>query len=122
MVSLREWHEKACLLSVGKLTAGHGIGGRNQQFALACARRIAETGQRVTVLSAGSDGIDGNSGAAGAVSDETTLARAQALGLDVDLALGEFDSNRVFRELGDTIVTGPSGNNVRDLRMLLSCG
>lgn len=122
--ALRKEHGKVCLLSAGeisvKVNGKQGTGGRNQHFVLACARRIAETGQRVTVLSAGTDGIDGNSNAAGAVADETTMKRAEVLGLDVDAALVHFDSSEVLSKLGDALITGPSGNNVRDLRLLLS--
>ena len=72
------------------------------------------------MLSAGTDGIDGDSPAAGAVVDGGTIARAQALNLDPQRALAKFDSIPLFEALGDTIMTGPTGNNVRDLRVLLS--
>jgi len=120
---LRKEHGRVCLLSAGeisvKVDGKQGTGGRNQHFVLACARGVAKSGQRVTVLSAGTDGIDGNSDAAGAVADETTIMRTEVLGLDVNAALAHFDSNKVFHRLGDALVTGPSGNNVRDLRILL---
>ena len=74
----------------------------------------------MSVLSAGSDGIDGNSTAAGAISDGTTLERAKARGLDVEAQLSSFDAYPVFEALGDAIVTGPTGNNLRDLRILLA--
>jgi hydroxypyruvate reductase len=73
-----------------------------------------------TVLSGGSDGIDGNSPAAGAVCDETTAARAASKGLDIIAGLEQFDSFPIFRALDDTIIAGPTGNNLRDLRILLS--
>jgi hydroxypyruvate reductase len=95
-----------------------GVGGRNQQFALYCARKIA--GENITVLSAGSDGIDGNSPAAGAIVDGTTLERAKARGLDVNVHLKSFNAHPLFEALGDAITTGPTGNNLRDLRILLS--
>jgi hydroxypyruvate reductase len=94
------------------------VGGRNQQFALACAKKIR--GENVTVLSAGTDGIDGNSPAAGAVVDGTTVERAKARGLDVAPALARFDAYPFFEALGDAVVTGPTGNNLRDLRILLA--
>jgi hydroxypyruvate reductase len=72
------------------------------------------------VLSAGTDGIDGDSPAAGAVVDGGTMARAQKLNLDPQRALAKFDSFPLFEALGDTIMTGPTGNNVRDLRVLLA--
>lgn len=118
---LRKESERVCLISGGevtvKVTSG-GIGGRNQQFALACAGKIA--GENITVLSAGTDGVDGNSPAAGAVVDGTTVERAQSKGLDIRAALETFDAYLLFKALGDAIETGPTGNNVRDLRILLA--
>jgi glycerate 2-kinase len=95
-----------------------GVGGRNQQFALACAERIA--GENITVLSAGTDGVDGNSPAAGAVADGETLARASAMGMEVGDFLGRSDAFGFFSRLRDAVVTGPTGNNLRDLRILLA--
>lgn len=119
---LRERSEPVCLVSGGevtvKVTGKPGVGGRNQQFALYCAEKIA--GQRVTVLSAGTDGIDGNSNAAGAVVDGTTAQRASEQGLDLSAALSNFDAFPLLHKLGDTIMTGPTGNNVRDVRILLA--
>lgn len=97
-----------------------GIGGRNQQFALACARRIR--GRAITVLSAGTDGIDGSSPAAGAIVDGTTMARARRAGLDVHDALRRCDAFPLLQALGDAVVTGPTGTNVRDLRLLVANG
>ena len=98
--------------------ANGGTGGRNQQFALACAEEIA--GENITVLSAGTDGVDGNSSAAGAIVDGTTFERARARGLDARAALDKFDAFPFFDALGDAIETGPTGNNLRDLRILLA--
>ena len=113
---------RVCLISGGevtvKVTGEGGIGGRNQQFALACASKIA--GENIAVLSAGTDGIDGNSPAAGAVVDGTTVARAEALGLDVVRRSASFDAYPLFQALEDDVTTGPTGNNVRDLRILLA--
>ena len=95
-----------------------GRGGRNQQFALYCAQKIA--GENIAVLSAGTDGIDGNSPATGAVTDGTTLERARAEGLDAAAALARFDAFPFLETLDDAIVTGPTGNNLRDLRVLLA--
>ena len=124
MATLQRTYPKVCLLSVGEISVKveqcQGIGGRNQHFVLECAARIAKSGQRVTILSAGSDGIDGNSPAAGGIADHTTMARAKALGMDLSSALTRFDSHTLLEALGDTLVTGPSGNNVRDLRMFLA--
>ena len=121
---LRRHHPRVCLLSAGELsveiTGEPGTGGRNQQFVLECAHLLSERNLTATVLSAGSDGADGNSTAAGAVCDRTTMARATSLGIDIAGALKRFDSAPVFAALGDSVVTGPTGNNVRDLRILLS--
>jgi glycerate 2-kinase len=121
---LRREHPKLCLLSGGEVTVRlgreHGAGGRNQQFALACALALAGPASPLVVLSAGSDGIDGTSNAAGAIADETTAARARALGIDAASALARFDAYPLFAALGDTLVTGPTHNNLRDLRILLS--
>ncbi len=119
---LRRGVSRACLVSGGEVTvqvgAGSGVGGRNQQFALYCAQQIA--GENITVLSAGTDGIDGNSQAAGAVVDGTTVARARLHGFDVATALAQFDAFPLLDAIGDAIITGPTGNNVRDLRILLA--
>lgn len=118
---LRNQFSPACLISGGEVTVkvtNAGTGGRNQQFALACAEKIA--GENVTVLSAGTDGIDGNSPAAGAVVDGSTVARARERGLDPHAALEKFDAYPFFKALGDAIETGPTGNNLRDLRILLA--
>src|SRR2546425_654275 len=118
---LRKKSERVCLISGGEVTVkvtNGGVGGRNQQFVLACSQKIA--GQNITVLSAGTDGIDGNSPAAGAVVDGTTLERAKARGLDAEAHLTSFNAHPFFEALGDAIVTGPTGNNLRDLRILLA--
>jgi glycerate 2-kinase len=118
---LRKQMSPVCLISGGEVTVkvtNGGVGGRNQQFALACAEKIA--GENITVFSAGTDGVDGNSGAAGAVVDGTTVERARGRGLDVRVALDKFDAYPLFSALGDAIETGPTGNNLRDLRILLA--
>jgi glycerate 2-kinase len=118
---VRRQFSPVCLISGGEVTvkvANGGVGGRNQQFALACAEKIA--GENITVLSAGTDGIDGNSHAAGAVVDGTTLERAGNLRLDARAALEKFDAYPFFKALGDAIEIGPTGNNLRDLRILLA--
>jgi hydroxypyruvate reductase len=121
---LRQQYPKVCLLSAGEISVQippkHGAGGRNQHFTLECARLLSERKLHATVFSGGSDGVDGNSPAAGAVCDQTTVARANAQGMNVVAGLEQFDSFTVFRALGDAIITGPTGNNVRDLRILLS--
>jgi hydroxypyruvate reductase len=97
---------------------GNGIGGRNAAFVLSCVEKIA--GKNVAVLSAGTDGIDGNSPAAGAVADGETLARAHAIGLDPRDALQRSDAYTFFQRLDDALITGPTGNNLRDLRVLIA--
>jgi glycerate 2-kinase len=118
---LRKQFSPVCLISGGEVTVkvtNGGVGGRNQQFALSCSEKIA--GEKITVLSAGTDGVDGNSPAAGAIADGTTLERARRSGLDARAALAEFDAYPFFKVLGDAIETGPTGNNLRDLRILLA--
>jgi hydroxypyruvate reductase len=117
---LRKSVSRVCLISGGEVTVSvrdGGTGGRNQQFALACAEKIA--GEDITVLSAGTDGIDGNSPAAGAVVDGTTVERAGGQGT-VRQTLASFNAYPLFDGLGDAVVTGPTGNNLRDLRILLA--
>jgi glycerate 2-kinase len=117
---LRKSVSRVCLISGGEVTVNvhnGGTGGRNQQFALACAEKIVD--EMITVLSAGTDGIDGNSPAAGAVVDGSTLERAagrEAVRRD----LADFNAYPLFQPLGDALVTGPTGNNLRDLRILLA--
>jgi glycerate 2-kinase len=121
LFDLRKRSERVCLISGGEVTvkvSDGGTGGRNQQFALACAQKIA--GENITILSAGTDGIDGNSPAAGAIVDGTTLDRASSRGLEPAASLLAFNAYPFFDALGDTIMTGPTGNNLRDLRILLA--
>jgi hydroxypyruvate reductase len=118
---MRQHSERVCLISGGEVTvrvANGGTGGRNQQFALACAAKIS--GENITVLSAGTDGIDGNSSAAGAIVEGSTVERARARGLDPEAHRAAFNAFPFFQSLGDAIITGPTGNNLRDLRMLLA--
>jgi hydroxypyruvate reductase len=99
---------------------GPGVGGRNQAFALYVAQKIA--GQHRVVLSAGTDGRDGNSPTSGALADGQTISRAKALGLDPASYLAESDSYSLFRSLGDTLDIGFTDNNVRDVRVWLDFG
>jgi hydroxypyruvate reductase len=116
---------------------GAGMGGRNAETALRCAfefekvlngRRTDAGGastrraapRELLALCAGTDGVDGNSPAAGALADGTTLARARTAGLSPQKHLDESDAYTLFDALGDAIVTGPTGTNVRDLRVLLA--
>jgi len=126
MKKLEEWRaenpgERVALIADGELSSpvtGNGVGGRNSAFVLACIEKIA--GRKITVLSAGTDGMDGNSPAAGAVADGETLALAKALGLNPAASFHQSDAYSFFEKLGDAIVTGPTGNNLRDLRILLA--
>ncbi len=120
--SLAPQHPRVALLSGGevlvKLGDQAGSGGRNQQFALYCATQLDSIEADVSVLSVGTDGIDGNSPAAGAVIDRTTQERARQAGFHVNGALHEFNAYPLFAAIGDAIVTGATGNNIRDLRIL----
>jgi hydroxypyruvate reductase len=123
--SLRALHPRLCLISVGEVTVTldrmPGAGGRNQQFVMECALELESyPGEHLTVLSAGSDGIDGNTQSAGAVADPTTVTRAHAFGFHLKSSLAAFDACPMFTALGDAVVTGPTGHNLRDLRLLIA--
>jgi glycerate 2-kinase len=123
--TLRAKHKRLCLISVGEVTVTMnrtpGAGGRNQQFVMACALDLEKyQGERLTVFSAGSDGIDGNTRNAGAIADPTTVARAHAFGFHLKSSLAAFDACPMFTALGDAVVTGPTGQNLRDLRLLIA--
>jgi glycerate 2-kinase len=120
-----------CLIAGGEFACpvrGSGRGGRNSETALRCAIQWdarsrgnpLEPSAHMVCLSAGTDGIDGNSPAAGAIADETTLSRARAAGLDAQSSLDRSDAYTFFAHLGETIMTGPTGTNVRDLRIMLA--
>jgi hydroxypyruvate reductase len=112
----------ACVISGGETTVtihGSGLGGRNQEFALAAASEIAGL-ENVVILSGGTDGSDGPTDAAGALVDGETLARANALGLDANAFLDNNDSYHFFQSLGDLLITGPTFTNVMDLRIILA--
>ena len=111
----------ACLLSGGETTVtlkGNGKGGRNQEFVLASAIALENFGP-VVCLSAGTDGTDGPTDAAGAIMDSTTLARANTKGLDAAAYLADNDSYHFFQELGDLFITGPTRTNVMDMHIAL---
>jgi hydroxypyruvate reductase len=122
---LRREVPRLCLLSSGEVTVqlgkNPGCGGRNQQFVLAAALDLAQyPNDPIAVFSAGSDGVDGNSPAAGAIADPTTIDRARSYNFDPQRTLERFDACTLFTALGDTVVTGPTGNNLRDLRILIA--
>jgi glycerate 2-kinase len=113
-----------CLLAGGETTVtvtGTGRGGRNQELVLAAAEPLAAFSVPAVVASLATDGVDGNSDAAGGVADDRTLARADALGLaPPSTFLAANDSWSFLGSLGDLIVTGPTGTNVMDLTALLA--
>ncbi len=127
---LKRRHEgkRVCLLSGGEFACpvkGYGLGGRNSETALRCAieiERLKERGDAygMVALSAGTDGIDGNSPAAGSLADSETISRARELNLNLEDFLAMSASFSFFQKLGDEIITGATGTNVRDLRVLLS--
>ncbi|HUI41635.1 MAG TPA: DUF4147 domain-containing protein [Terriglobia bacterium] len=122
-LAVRHPGRPVCLVGGGEVTClvtGPGRGGRNQAFVLYAAGLI--TGRHRVVLSAGTDGRDGNSPASGAVADGQTLARAQSLGRDPAQDLAASDSYEFFRALADTLETGYTGNNLRDVRLWLDLG
>ena len=114
-----------CVIGSGETTVtvrGTGQGGRNQEYGLAgaAALPLVEAGDRTTVLaSAGTDGIDGPTDAAGVVVDAGTLSRGAAAGLDWRAALDNNDAYRFAAATGDLIIWGPTGTNVGDLHVLL---
>jgi hydroxypyruvate reductase len=135
--SLRKVHPRICLLSAGEVSvrvdlppspATPAVGGRNQHFALYTATHLTPADGNLAVLSAGSDGIDGNSPFAGAALTYPILRgeRAGSPGQHTDpiaaaaSALARFDSSTLLSQLGATLHTGPTGNNLRDLRILIS--
>ena len=111
----------ACIISGGETTVtieGDGLGGRNQEFALAAAVEI-DGMAGVVVLGGGTDGTDGPTDAAGAIVDGTTLQRAREKGLDARDYLQRNDSYPLLKTVGDLLVTGPTLTNVMDLRLVL---
>ena len=118
----RPLRRPACVISGGETTVtirGRGLGGRNQEFALAAAIDIAGL-KDVVILSGGTDGADGPTDAAGAIADGTTQARAAAKGLDPATYLANNDSYHFFDALGDLVRTGPTGTNVADVQIILA--
>ncbi len=113
----------ACILSGGETTVrvtGSGKGGRNQEFALVMARALSRFEQTV-MLSAGTDGTDGPTDAAGAMTDHLTVVRACQMGMDPEQYLADNNAYPFFQRLDDLIITGPTYTNVMDLRVILVC-
>jgi len=123
--SMEESDVPVCLISGGEFACrvnGDGIGGRNLETALRLAILHAGSNPKreFVAICAGTDGNDGNSGAAGAILDSTTIERATLLGLNPQDFLDRSDAFSFFAALDDVITTGPTGTNVRDVRILLS--
>ena len=111
----------ACVIWGGETTVtlkGHGLGGRNQELALAVAIAI-ENLPNTLIVALGTDGTDGPTDAAGAIASGDTLGRARAIGLDAFAHLADNDAYHFFQPLGDLIMTGPTETNVNDLLFLL---
>lgn len=120
---LRAVHTRPCLIAGGEVRVrmppgASGRGGRNQQLALRLALELE--GQAFAFLSAGTDGVDGSSDAAGAIVDGGTAARARQAGWDPAAALAAFNAHPLLEATGDLLRTGPTGNNLRDLRCFIS--
>jgi glycerate 2-kinase len=113
--------EDTCLIFGGETTVtlrGRGFGGRNQEMCLSALKEIGDN-KDITFLSAGTDGIDGNSQAAGAIVDYKSYEKARKLNLDIDKYLRNNDSYNFLDQTGDLIITGPTGTNVMDVTILL---
>ncbi len=111
-----------CVIGAGETTVrvlGRGRGGRNQEMALAVAATLATLREPAAFLSAGTDGIDGPTDAAGGLVDTTTQARAQALGVDLEASLADNDAYHALGRLDDLVRTGPTDTNVGDVQVLL---
>lgn len=112
----------ACIVASGETTVkvvGNGVGGRNQEMALAVAPLLSDLPGLVAFGSLGTDGIDGPTDAAGAIVDGTTSARAAALGFSVEAVLDDNNAYACLDAIGDLVRTGPSGTNVGDLQIFL---
>ena len=113
-----------CLLFGGETTVkvrGRGEGGRNQEMCVAALREIGDR-RGLLFFSAGTDGIDGKSEAAGALVDHASFARAREMGLRIDDFLQQNDTNKLLARTGDLVITGPTGTNVMDITMLFIGG
>lgn len=97
---------------------GNGTGGRNQHLALLLTEALAD--RKIIFASAGTDGIDGNSPAAGAWTDGNTFEKAEALNLSIHDFITSNDSYHFFQAMNQNILTGPTGTNVMDLYLILS--
>ena len=114
------YHGKTVFITSGETTVkvrGNGLGGRNQELVLSCVEEISDS--ELIVASFASDGLDGNSGVAGALADGFTLARALKKKLDPTRFLEQNNSHVFFQELGDTLRSGPTGTNVMDIQIVI---
>lgn len=112
----------ACIISGGETTVrvqGKGLGGRNQEFALVCARSLVDLSGKIVILSGGTDGTDGPTNAAGGIVDTGTLSRGSEMGLSVDSFLKNNDAYHYLQATGDLLMTGPMRTNVMDVRIML---
>ena len=112
----------AGIIASGETTVtvtGKGLGGRNQEIALAAAQKLNDM-NGVVVASLSTDGVDGPTDAAGAIADGKTLVRAAKMGLTPEEYLAENDSYHFFSKLGDLIFTGPTGTNVNDVSVIVA--
>jgi hydroxypyruvate reductase len=124
LLSTQHGEPGVCEISGGEFSCpvrGPGRGGRNLETALRCAIKLdrKNTTQHTVVLSAGTDGVDGNSPCAGAIADETTINFARNFQFDPESFLARSDSYNFFDPLNSLVLTGPTGTNVRDLRIVL---
>jgi glycerate 2-kinase len=121
--SIRRRPGGVCLISSGETTVrvtGSGLGGRNQEFALALAQPLAKIGRAVALASVGTDGVDGPTDAAGAIVSSETMSKAHQIGLgEPDAYLANNDAYHFFETLSDLVQTGPTGTNVGDLQVCL---
>jgi hydroxypyruvate reductase len=116
-------HARACVIASGETTVtvtGGGRGGRNQEFVLAAARPLAVAGLFGAVASAGTDGIDGPTDAAGGIATSSSVSRAATLGIDLDAHLARNDGYAALSRLGDLIIWGPTLTNVGDVQVVLT--
>ncbi len=115
-------HPPACIISGGENTVtihGKGLGGRNQEFCLAACLELLGLPPRVVILSAGTDGNDGPTDAAGAIVDPYTVKRGTNMGMEATKFLENNDSYHFLEKTEDLLITGPTKTNVMDVRLIL---
>ncbi len=119
-INFKTTAEKILFVSGGETTVtlkGNGKGGRNQEMVLSSVEKISN--ENIVFCSFATDGVDGNSNAAGAIADKNSLKRVKSIGLNPRLYLDNNDSNSFFRELADLFITGPTGTNVMDIQIIV---